>query len=431
MGVAPTAGAPNLGARGSARAALLAALVVALGVATYAVMRPRPPAPRPRPVGDVVDVVLPPSVLADLGPLRDVAPTPSRTFDAKAFDHVLRAVVGGTLVTEGDELSPAEIAALPPAELPGRLVETWGTVRELSAEAFASGVNPRWDQLWAFALDADGGGGAVVVVRPGESRALDGGKPAPTRIGASLPPLKNGDRVRVRGVALQRRVGSIGTLALDAPTPVVVGRQFRLVVGGKAAPATLDEVPWASIRDRTLGETREFADDAHWALLAWQRRVGWRPPVAAMVSGALPVEPFGRAEFLRWKQDLEADVAPAPSAPDPRAFTLASRGKVFALTGYLADVRAEDGDRIPENPYDVDRRYTYWLISDNYAHVGILLHAAFPRTRFPGVDAPAPTKPVRVRAFGVFVRSFSYTPKDGGELTTPSFHLLHLERDGR
>lgn len=419
---------PSRPSVGSARVALLVALVVALAIVTYAVLRPQPPPPKPRPVADVVDVVPPPAVLSDPGPLAAVPAEPARTFHAKALDHVLRIVGGGTLTAEGDELSPAEIAALPPASLPGRLLESWGTVRELSAEAFATDVNPRWDQLWAFALDGDGGG-TVVVIHPGESRALDGGKPAPTRTGSSLPPLKNGDRVRVRGVGLQRRVGSVGTLSLDGATPVLVGRQYRLFGAGKPAPATLAEVPWATLRDRSLGATRDFADDVHWALLAWQRRVGWKPVVSDLVSGALPFAPFGRAEFQRWRRELEADQD--QTAPDPRTFTLGARSKVFALRGYLADVRAEDWDRIPDNPYDVDRRFTYWLITDHYAHVGILLHAAFPLARFPGVEAPTPAKKVRVRAFAVFVRNFTYAPKEGGELTTPAFQLLHLEPDVR
>ncbi|MBL9086357.1 MAG: hypothetical protein JNM10_04380, partial [Planctomycetia bacterium] len=173
---------------GSARAALLVALVVAVGLVTWVVLRPPRAPTRPRPVTDVADVVPPPTRLANLGPLSTLSMEPARAFDAKALDHVLRLVGSGVLVAEGDELSPGEIAALPPAEAPGREVETWGTLRELSAEAFASDVNPRWDQLWAFALDGDGGG-TVAVILPGESRALDGGKPAPTRLGASLPPL--------------------------------------------------------------------------------------------------------------------------------------------------------------------------------------------------------------------------------------------------
>lgn len=413
---------------GSARVALLVALVPALGLLTWLLLRPPPAPARPRPVADVADVVLPPARLADLGPLRSVPVDPSRTFDAKALDHVLRLVAGGLLVTEGDELAPGEIAAIPPAELPGREVETWGTVRELSAEAFASDVNPRWDQLWGFALDGDGGG-SVVVVQPGEARALDGGKPAPTRLGSSLPPLKNGDRVRVRGVALQRRVGSIGTLSLDTPVPVVVGRQYRRFGNAKPAPATLAEVPWDTIKDRFEGDTRDFADDAHWALLAWQRRTGWRATVQRLVSGDLPFSSFGHAEFLRWRRDLEADTDAL--APDPRHYTIGLRGKAFVLTGYLADVRVEDWDRIPENPYDVDRRYTYWLISDHYAHVGILFHCAFPISRFPGIATPAPGTKVRVRAFGLFVRNYTYAPKDGSPIATPAFQLLHLEADGR
>lgn len=413
---------------GSVRVALLVALVAALGLGTFLLFRaPRAPA-RPRPVADVADVVPPPTRLADLGPLASLPVEPARAFDAKALDHVLRLIAGGVLVAEGDELSPGEIAALPPADQPGREVETWGTVRELSAEAFASDVNPRWDQLWAFALDGDGGG-TVAVVQPGESRALDGGKPAPTRLGSSLPPLKNGDRVRVRGVVLQRRIGSLGTLSFDAPMTVIAGRQFRRFGDGKPAPATLAEVPWASIKDRFEGETRDFADDAHWALLAWQRRTGWRSTLQRLVSGDLPFEAFGHAEFLRWRRDLEADTDAL--APDPRAFTMGLRGKAFVLTGYLADVRAEDWDRIPDNPYDVDRRYTYWLISDHYAHVGILFHCAFPLSRFPGVATPAPGTKVRVRAFGLFVRNYTYAPKGASPIATPAFHLLHLEGDGR
>ena len=158
------------------------------------------------------------------------------------------------------------------------------------------------------------------------------------------------------------------------------------------------------------------------------RDCDWSRPVKnASFSGAVSRKGFSHDTAV----DSATSQLISSKAPDPRVYTRSLRGKAFVLSGYLADVRVEDWDRVPDNPYDVDRRYTYWLISDHYAHVGILFHCAFPLSRFPGVATPAPGGKVRVRAFGLFVRNFTYAPKGGSPIATPAFHLLHLEADGR
>lgn len=417
----------GLSRSGSTRVVVLVVVAAGLAVATWAVLRPPTPTPRPVLLPVVSDRTTGPTHVADLGPLADVSAEAAPAFDGRALDHVLRAIGDERIAADGDELSVSEVAALPAAGLPGRLVETWGRVRALASEAFASAVNPRWDQLWAFALDGDDGG-TVIVVKPGDSRSIDAGQPAPTRRGALLSPLRDGERVRVRGVVLQRRVGSIGVLPLEAPTVVLVGRQFRRAEAERPAPASLAEIPWASVNDRLLGATRLFDDEVHWALLAWHRRVGSVVPARLIASGELPVRPWDSAEFRQWAQEMTAETS--LSEPDRRTFTNGSRGKVFLLEGYLVDLREEGWDRLPDNPYGVDRRYTYWLLPHTYAHVGLLLHSAAPLADFPGVGLSRGERRQRVRAYALFVRTYSYSPAAGGEISTPAFHLLHLEAVG-
>src|SRR5688500_283453 len=98
--------------------------------------------------------------MPDLGPLAALraAGGGGTAFDEKALDHVLFAVVNGALPRwSGEPLSVAAVAALDGSKAPGRLVETEGVVRSLDREKFSSAVNMRWDQLWAFALEGEGG----------------------------------------------------------------------------------------------------------------------------------------------------------------------------------------------------------------------------------------------------------------------------------
>src|SRR5437667_265933 len=76
------------------------------------------------------------------------------------------------------------------------------------------------DRLWSFALEgADGK--RIVVVHPGLGTNPAEDKPADAYHPGTAPvPLENGDLVRVRGIYLQRRTGTVGAVALGEPTPV-------------------------------------------------------------------------------------------------------------------------------------------------------------------------------------------------------------------
>lgn len=413
---------------GSARALVAIVVVCAAALVAVLVYRPGGDGSSLRPLDRAVDVPrVGPTELPDLGPVAALrAAAPAAAFDAGALDHVLGVVAAGTLGRRASERLPTATVAAFDGAAAGRLVEVAGTVRALDREAFTSAANAGWDQLWAFALED--GGARVVVVHPGTSKALDGARPVEVR-GDVRDPVQEGDRVRVRGVLLQRRTGSVGRVSLDAPTWVVVGREYRITGPVQPPPLRLADVPFASVLDRTFGQTKAVEDDAHWGLLAWMDARGAAAVSDDLRSGALPVQAWGRDEFLTWKHELEAERG---EGADGRTWTRAARGRVFVLTGWLADAVSEDWDLVRRNPYDVDHRVIYWLLSDHYAHAGIPFFSSFPVSCFPGVSPPDPKRArdprAGVRVYGVFVRNFSYEPRGGpGDITVPSFHLLHVE----
>jgi hypothetical protein len=408
---------------GSARAALVVALVGGAGVVTYALTRPKSAPPRPRPTSSVAATARL-AELPELGPLAALRASGGgdAAFDRLALDHVLGAVASGSIPWRAAGAVPVEtVAALEGAEAPGRLVDVEGVVRSLDRERFASPANARWDQLWAFALEGDRGG-RVVVVHPGASTDPDDGRPVPVRGGE---PIADGDRVRVRGVVVQRRTGGVGSMNLSTPTVVVAGQQYRRVRAGKPAPKTIADVPWSSVDDRELGNTLHKAVDVQWAAVAWQHAVGHKAIFEDLASGRLTSTPWHEGTFHRWKEELGSDSD--HSKPDPRTSTNQWRGKVFVLTGELADAVEEDWQTVPVNDYGVDAHTTYWILSDHY-RAAIPLFSAFPPSTFPDVRNTKTGEKPRVRAFAAFLRNYSFTPRSSAaEITVPSFVLLHVE----
>jgi hypothetical protein len=374
----------------------------------------------------------PPPEELDLAPFEDVRAGRGETsrFDTKALDHVLRALDLGRLVRTPRRVfkGPADLAAVDLSEWAGRLVEVRGRVRSIDKETYSSKDAPSADQLWAFALEGDDGS-RVVVVQGG--LAPEGGRPADAYHPSSARvPLVEGDFVRVRGIVLQRRTGSVGSLSLDTPTLVLAGREYRRTDSAVPDIPDLAAIGWASVDDRTMSKTWRVDDGVHFQLLHWAGTRG-HDAVMAEVRARGPLPRWGQAEFVQFMKELDADTG---QEADPRTWTVAQRGRVFETTGVFADYIKEDWDSVGPNDYDVGTRHKYWIVSDHYAHTLILMDSAFPLETFPGVRMPRKEDRVRVVATGVYVRNYSYTPgsragrKEGErEITVPYFHLLDLK----
>lgn len=358
-------------------------------------------------------------------------------FDGRALDHALEEIASGKLARSPKlVLEPKEVLALDPKEAAGTLLEVVGTVRSLEKEAYVSRDNPAADRLWSFALEgADGA--RIVVVQGALSSNPEGGRPRDRRTAAEAPTvLEDGSFVRVRGIYLQKRTGPIGAVNLETPTPVLVGREYRLTVHPPPPPAAIADADWLHLQDRWLGSTRRVDDDAHYQLLLWMKAKGHAEILKELRSGAIPVKNWTRDTFYGWEQELKQDTD--TEAPDPRKWTNAARGQVFTTTGILADYLQEDWDSIGANFYDVGVRWKYWIKSDYYANVLMMMDSAFPLSTFPGIPVPKRDQRVRVRVYGIFVRNYSYhvgpeaaaERRDrSGEITVPYFLLLHMEAD--
>jgi hypothetical protein len=365
---------------------------------------------------------------------------PLGSFDKESLDLVIREIRGGKLRREPSfRLSVPQTAALDPKQAAGATIETVGRVRSMDRDAYPDGPTGV-DQLWAFALEGDDGS-QVLVVHPASSQSAHGGAPADAfHPGASSSPLKSGDYVRLRGIYLQKRTGTVASVALSDATAVLVGREYRRTNEPRLVES-IAAADWQDVRDRSNEETQVATDDAQYQILAWAQAKG-HDAVAAMIrSGEIPAAHWGQNRFIEWDREIRGDKD--FDLPDPREKTLAARGKVFQTTGVLTSFEREEWETIPNNVGDVGSRWKVWLISDFYHNAPIRFDSPYPLSEFEGVFPP-PEKGLRrqrVRAFGVFHKNATFVPgvvtakpqsiPDGmnREVTLPSFLLLHLEPD--
>ena len=393
---------------------------------------PRAPLPHTR----TYEVAEKPPREIDMAPLetlraRTDAP---REFDTAALDHVLGEVARADFRREPHlRLSTTEVVALDPKEATGKTIETVGTVRGLDREAYPSGVRGV-NALWAFALEGEDGSRVVVVK---ESR-YDGDGPVDSYGGPTGPkvPIEEGTRARVRGVYLQKRTGSIGKVDLDAPAPVLVGREYRRTYVPPPPMESFEKAQYESIVDRFNAETHDVESDAHWQLMRWLSTKGRESVTKDLREARITFTPWRTEQFLRWMKDLENDKD--ATRPADRDFTVAQRGKVFRLTGVLGDYVKEDWETVRPNLYDVGRRYQMILLSDHYRNVGLRLDSPVPISDWPGVYLHPDVKQrkLRVVAYGIFLQNYSYEPEASmrvtgthSEITTPYFMLIHVEAE--
>lgn len=345
----------------------------------------------------------------------------------------------------------ADVAALDPKTSPGQLVELRGVATKVDPAAFA--LPALGDARKVHGMVVVGEDGTPVAVLdaelPRDRRPPERDPSAPTDAPqpTTRPPFEEGQPVRVRGYYLQRFAGRLGPLELAAPTVVLVGREYRPALDAPPPPPNLEAVIPAISPDRSRDDTWDVEDPAYWMTMHWARSIGNARLVQGLVDGKLPWRRWGRPQFLQWSRELGLDKPDADNrlpATDPRRTTNESRGRVFLLTGVLAAYEHDDWDRVPDNAYDLDRRFVYRLSCDHYVTDALVrFDSPFPISTFPGVHLPNPKAPQRVRVYGVFLRNHSYTPagpsdplaraafeqREDRDLTVPMFVAIHLQPD--
>ena len=327
---------PGLTSKERGRFRVFAVMLVLLGAALFSLYQCRNELPGTR----VLPVVQDPTeaerrlrhvdkekVLALIG---DEA-TSFRRFVEPALAEVQRTLALGI----GDvpkSIGATALGAMPFQEAVGGLYEVTGKVTALVDTDFRS----EFERLWALVIEAPDGG-QVVAVRP--ARVTEPQRGAPTDAWRVAPAeIQVGDRVIVRGVYTQRRTGTIGTIGLAEPTPVLLATHFRLVVEPPAVPIDdPTEASWEQIEDVGPGSER-LNDPALYQLILWMRTKGqaWfrqqidAQELAAQDWGrAMKIEDWGRDAFLTWSEEVEHANATKRGEKIDRPFTDAARGRVF------------------------------------------------------------------------------------------------------
>jgi hypothetical protein len=357
----------------------------------------------------------------------------SPTWDFEPLDFVLGEVASGTLRRDpGAKKTVEEVLALDPKKAPGDFLEVRGKVVSLDQEDFESKTRPSINRLWVFGLE-DEQGRRIVVVHGANSNDPDGGSPTDAYRAVSTYHLKDGDGVRVRGIYLQRRTGTVGSLPLDGPTPVLVGRSYRRAPSGPVSPppASLADIDWTEVHDRFLAETRSVDDPTHFRAWRWAEKKGPKVLAQEIASGAIPVSPWAQAATIKFNADMEAERKSPEGAPDQREWLRAQRGKVFVTTGMFGEVEEEDWSLVPPNDFDVGTRWNVWIVSDFHGFLAVPFDSPVPPTAFPGVTGE---RGQRLKLYGVYTRNLTYMIKPDAEkpgisreVTMPLFVLLHAE----
>ena len=343
-------------------------------------------------------------------------------YDRGGLDYLL-PLVESDYSPEAVRVPLAELVALPFAEARGRVFETWGTVRGIDREVWRRDE----ERLWSVVVHDEQGNLAIVLKHglgsdPREARPEDA-------ISVSTEYVQEGDRLLVRGVYLQRRVGTVGGYPVKEPAPVLVATPapyaFRKLPEPAEAIPDLASAGWEHVRDRNLRETQNLNEPALYQVIQWARRHGHEAIVEDIRTGRIPSQTWGQESFTPWGKEVAA------ADPDvPRPFTDGARGKLFGLYGYIGSFQRESWRTVPRwaSSWDIDTFYVLDLIGDHWAHQGIRCISAWPLTAFDGVTG---SRKQRVKVYGFFLKNHTYKgPKvrDGkaADVTMPMFVVVHV-----
>jgi hypothetical protein len=360
----------------------------------------------------------------DRAKLLALAPDGPQTHGAwqvEALQHVREVALLG-LSDAPRPVTTRALAAEPVAEVAGTRFEVEGRLTGLTSTEFRS----ERERLWACVLEGSDGGQVVVVKL---ASASDPGQGAPTDAWPLAPvELQPGDRVLARGLYVQRRVGTVGGIALSEPTPVLLAGQFRRQVDPPADPiGHPSEASYERIDDRWFAGTARLDDPALFELLQHLTVRGHAALREDIRAGRWPSAPWGRDEFDLWSAEVSS-----ARADMPRPFTEGARGRLFRTSGVVGKVLVEDWDALRPNAWGVNSWHVVYLMSDYYGNSVIPCLSPFSWDTF-GVDDWR-TQSQRVYVHGVFVKNYSFDTaklKPEGEgaarATLPLFVIVDVE----
>lgn len=415
--------APSGGAQSRLRTYMAALLVLGGIVLLISMQKPEPGEERlaqapPDPSG----VSAPPRVDPARIPAADDLVAHSR-WQREALDYLL-PLSQEKLGIPPKETTIAALATRAFAEARGELVEMEGTIAALAAEEYEGG-----GLLWTVVLDDDDGSRAVVLKWALSSDPFQG-RPEDA-LEFTTEYLEAGDRVRVRGLYVQRRTGTFGGLLVTDPVPVLLAtpptEAFRKVEARGTAIEDPGQAFWDEIRDRFLGGTKRLDEPALFQLVQWAREKGYPYFRDAIEKGELEARVWDQETFLRWSDEIESETVDAP-----RPFTEEARGKLFETRGLLAYYVQEGWGTVPRmgSAWGVDEYGVLGVFSDFYGNTIFKTISAFPLETYEGVAGELGE---HIRVFGYFLKNHTYDTqkqREGGgraEITMPVFVVVHAE----
>lgn len=354
---------------------------------------------------------------------------PARDDDAAHATWQTEALAYLTEVSEKAHLAEkttlAEVVALPFEAGRGRVFELSGRILGLHAEEYPDG-----GLIWVVVLEDDAGRRLLVVRRalasdPAQGRPEDA-------LQVSTEYLQPQDRVLVRGIYAQRRVGTWGLEKIGDPVPVLVltpsGAGFRKIEEPKPPIADVVDAAWETVEDRYLRETKHWAEPALFEVLQWAQAKGHDAILEDIRAGKLKVRTWDQDTFVRWSEEVES----AGNPPPPRPFTDAARGALFRTTGLLGSFVYQGWDQTPRSAstWDVHRLYTLDIQSDHYANKVFRTMSAFPLEAYEGITGKVGQ---HLAVYGFFLKNYTFSTRkvkeEGGraEVTLPFFVVVHAE----
>ncbi len=364
--------------------------------------------------------------LRDHGADREINQFSQPAIDALRVE--LKEAVSGVGAVRVD---PAGLIAANPADALGKVFEVEGIVTDLTREIWGEGGTQRlWSVMVQSDPDGEGEGPVIVGVYPAFASDLNEGAPRDEWIGGGARRrIEEGQRVIMRGIYLQRRVGTIGKTAFRDPTPVLYATAFRRVldIDERVAPiADPSDADWGNIKDRYLNQTQKWDEAALYQVIQWARATGHDGIQDMIESGRLSWSEWDQDTFSTWEKEVRA------KSTQKRPFTEGARGRLFRMSGLIADVTYEEWNSIPANRFGVDELFQLLMMSDHYGNVVIRNISPFPLDTFTDIKGE---KTEHVNMYGFFLKNHTYLRRQTNEagtgnqpLTVPMFIVVHVER---
>ncbi|MFV1959742.1 MAG: hypothetical protein ACC662_10065, partial [Planctomycetota bacterium] len=374
-----------------------------------------PPDPVRAPEGPTIDRERLPPVDDDASQAR---------WQREALDYLL-GIAEKNFLVQAETVTPAVLDGLPFAEARGRVFEVRGKVADMAVEEYGTGGG----RLWSVVLEGKDGH-RVIVLKQAFASDQAGGRPEDA-LRTSTEYIQTGDALLVRGIYLQRRVGTVGSSLLRKPVPALVAtppsKAFRKVLFSADPISSPADAAWDDVKDRFLRDTRRWDEPALYQVIEWARRVGHEKIHEDIVKGRMPALPWGQETFLRWSEEIESKTANAP-----RPFTHSARGKFFSPRGLVGDFVYQGWDEVTRlgSSWGVNHIYTLDVQSDEYGNAFIRTISAFPLSDYAGVTGK---KGQHVTIYGFFLKNHTYESKlrgaGGGPalVTMPLFIVVDAE----